>query len=71
MPFPRNVFHFLDQNDAYSCILRTVFLLRDAYATYRHNVVYTRIWCLYLCYKVTRRRFINADERIVTQSTDN
>ena len=71
MPIHRNVFDFLDQNGAFWCILRTVFLPRDESATYRHSAVYARVWCLFVCLSVTRSQcFINAAERIITPSTE-
>ena len=77
MPLPRNYFDYFDfwiKMVHYGPFCALFFLPRDANATYRYSAVYARVWCLSVCHKVTLTRrcfFINATERIITQSTEN
>jgi len=70
MPLPRFFLYFWIKRCIFVHFVHS-YLLRDTYAAYRHSSGYARVCCLSVCLFVTRRCFINAAERIITQSTEN
>ena len=48
-PFPESVFDFWGIKMEHSGAFCTLFLPRNAHATYRHSAVYAKVWCLSVC----------------------